>query len=234
MKKILSMILVLSMLLAASAALAEGMGVQVIGGQDSSTQPVSLDDIQLEATVEIPGWGDITPLAYAVQDCVMVRKPGQLGRIWRYTGTGSDKPDGYDKYFEHNLKIECQFHTFDDYKYWVEDWITHYESGTQAEYAFLGLDILNTTADRIDYLKDYSVKVIFDDRVEYAGWCYQCDMDLNRCTWLDSSNNFVIDPYYVGHYVFGCTLPNSVINGKAPLRMVITLDGKEITYNIRK
>lgn len=46
MKKILSVLLVLSMLLAASAALAENMGVQVIGGPETETEPVSLDDFK--------------------------------------------------------------------------------------------------------------------------------------------------------------------------------------------
>ena len=38
-----------------------------------------------------------------------------------------------------------------------------------------------------------------------------------------------------GNYVLGCTLPNYVVDdAKSPLSMVITIDGNEITYNIRK
>lgn len=234
MKKILAMLLALSLLLGCSAAMAE-MGVQVIGGENTSTQPVSLDDVQLKSTVEIPGWGDITPLSFDVWDCVMVRKPGMLGTISCYDHSGSYiRPDGYDEYYCFKLKIECANHAVDGYPWWSEDFVTHYESGTQADFAFLTMDILNTTTGKVDFLKDCSVKVIFDDTVEYAGWSYQCDMDLNRCTWISSENNFVIDPYYAGHYVFGCTLPNAVVNSKKPLRMEITIDGNEITYNIRK
>ena len=51
---------------------------------------------------------------------------------------------------------------------------------------------------------------------------------------IDPADNFEIDPMYSGHYVFGCTLPNAVVNSEKPLRMVITIDGNELTYNIRK
>ena len=233
MKKVLAMLLVLSMLLGCSAAIAE-MGVQVIGGNNLNNQPVSLDDVQLEATVEVPGWGDVTPTAFEVWDCVMVRKPGMLGQIWCYQYDGNFRPDGYDKNYSFKLKIECANHAVEKYPWWSEDFVTHYESGTQADFAFLCMDILNTTTGKVNFLKECTVKVIFDDTVEYAGWSYQRDMDLNRCTWISNDNNFVIDPYYEGHYVFGCTLPNAVINSKKPLRMVIMIDGNEITYNIRK
>ena len=39
---------------------------------------------------------------------------------------------------------------------------------------------------------------------------------------------------YTGIFVFGCTLPNSVVESKAPLRIEINLGGNELTYNIRK
>lgn len=48
----LSKLLLLSVLLGCSAALAEGMGVQVIGGPAVETEPVSLDDLKLETDAE--------------------------------------------------------------------------------------------------------------------------------------------------------------------------------------
>ena len=45
MRKIVTLVLCLMMLLT-SAALAEGMGVQVIGGPAVETEPVSLDDFK--------------------------------------------------------------------------------------------------------------------------------------------------------------------------------------------
>ena len=68
MKKILSMLLVLSMLLSASAALAEGMGVQVIGGPETETEPVSLDDLKLNAEAEIEGYAKVTLTSFEFVD----------------------------------------------------------------------------------------------------------------------------------------------------------------------
>ena len=49
-----------------------------------------------------------------------------------------------------------------------------------------------------------------------------------------SDEETIIGPLYVGHYVFGCTLPMSIIEDKnAPLRMVITMRDNELIYNIR-
>ena len=51
---------------------------------------------------------------------------------------------------------------------------------------------------------------------------------------VNPADQFLIDPMYAGHYVFGCTLPNAIINSTAPLRMEIRLGENELTYNIRK
>lgn len=232
MKKLFALLMVLAML--SASACAEQFAVQIIGGDSAASQTVSLDDVQLEQTVEIPGFGDITPTAFEQQDCLMLRNAGQLGKIWIWTGSGKHKPDGYDQSFAFNLKIECAEHGDEKYPWWCEEWVSHYESKTQADFACLFMDVLNTTPDTVDFLKDCTVKVVFDDSIEYAGWCYQRDLDLNRCTWIDSSDNFPIEPYYEGHYVFGCTLPNAMFESDAPLSMIITLGGNEITYNIRK
>jgi hypothetical protein len=233
MKRTLSVLLLLSLLLACSPAMAADMGVQVIGG-NAVSESVSLDDVKLEATVEVPGWGDVTPLTFSVQDCVMIRKPGQLLRNWRYSSKGSHSPEDRNSSFKFNLEVTCKEHGDEKYPWYCEDWVTHILSQSQADFAILRMDILNTTPEKKDYLKECSVKVVFDDSIEYAGWCYQINEDLNAPQWIDNSDNFVIDPYYAGHYVFGCTLPNAVFTSKKPLRMEITIDGNEIIYNIRK
>lgn len=211
MKKILSVLLVLSMLLSASAALAEGMGVQVIGGPETETEPVSLDDIKLNAEVEIEGYGIFLPNEFAFADWLGYYKAGKHDIDW----------------------YNCQ-----------------YQSGQDAEYAVFRMDITNIVPQAKDFLADCEVKAVYDETYEYAGWFYQ--VNYNNSTYKDSNkfgadsqqqnyrwvinnaDNFVIDPMYQGHYVFGCTLPNAVVNSKAPLKLIITLDGNEITYNIRK
>lgn len=214
MKKILSVLLVLSMLLTASAALAEGMGVQVIGGPTTETEPVSLDDLKLNVDAEIPGFGVLTLTEYKVLDYLGYYTAGQT---YFY--------DGYSLHY--------------------------YQSGNEADYVFLYADILNTTTAPKDYLASVEVKVIADDTYEFLGWYYQRNYDnkayrhntsdypefsskQNETFAIDVADNFAISPMYKGHYIFGCTLPNAVITNKNSLRMVITIDGNEITYNIRK
>ena len=109
-----------------------------------------------------------------------------------------------------------------------------YHSGEEAEFALLRMDILNTEKTSRNFLAACEVSVIYDDAYEYGGWCYQYNYDKHKERVLDSNDFFGIDPMYTGHYCFGCTLPNAVVNSKAPLKMIIKLDGNEITYNIRK
>lgn len=215
MKKILSMLLVLMVLLTAAAALADGMDVQVIGGPEAETEPVSLDDIKLNVDIEIEGYSTITPTSFAFQDGLGAYEAGKN----RPGASGA-------RYYDY---------------YW---------SGTEAEYAILFMDMLNITANPQDYLANCEVKVVYDDSFEYAGWYYQknydnltndwcyeldADKDHQNINWaINAADQFSIDPMYQGHYIFGCTLPNAVVNSKKPLRLVITIDGNELTYNIRK
>ncbi len=200
MKKILSVLLVFSMLLSASASLAEGMGVQVIGGPETETESVSLDDVKIDVSVEIENYGTITPTGFSYTDILRTYKEG----------------DSYN---------------------WAD-----YNSGAEAEYALFNVDILNTTLTSKDYIASCNVKVVYDEVYEFAGWCYQYNWDNRdrgssmspKTSPIHPADNFAISPMYIGHYVFGCTLPNSVVESKAPLKLIITIDGNEITYNIRK
>lgn len=208
MKKVLSVLLTLSLLLGCSAALAEGMGVQVIGGPAAETEPVSLDNIKLNADVEIDGYAILNPTEFQFAE--------KLG----YYQSG--------------------------FSYIINPYNDYYESGADADYAILRMDITNVNAVSRNFLSSCEVKVIYDDTYEYGGWLYQSnynndasnygdDAGKQNIRWvIDNADIFSIDPMYQGHYVFGCTLPNSVVNSKKPLRMVIMLDGNEITYNIRK
>jgi len=215
MKKIVSLLVVLVLLMSAAVAMAAGMGVQIIGGNETEAEPVSLDDIQLNADADISGWGVFTATAYEVQD--------GLG----YFGAGKTSLSGYG-------------HNYYDY-YW---------SGAEADYACLYVDIINTRTVDVNFLANVEVKVVYDDCYEYAGWfyqrnynnehdsyCYKIEADKdkqNKRFVINAADQFVIGPMYKGHYIFGCTLPNAVLNSKSPLRMEITIDGNEITYNIRK
>ncbi len=195
MKKILSVLFVLLMVLSASGTLAAEMGVQVIGGPEAESAPVSLDDLKLDTPAEIEGWGTVTLKAYEVNNI-----------LYHYS-------EGYYVPFGDGCK---------------------FKSGAEAEYAVLYVDILNMQLKDKDYLEDVSVKAIYDDLYEYAGWVYQLNFDYYEDYLMHEADQFAIKPMYTGHYAFGATLPNAIINGEAPLKMIITIDGNEITYNIRK
>lgn len=109
-----------------------------------------------------------------------------------------------------------------------------FESGKEAEYAIVRMDITNTALTEKNFIETCEVKVVYDDVYEYLGWSYQVDYDRSEERVVHKDDVFAIGALYQGHYVFGCTLPNAVVEGEAPLQMIITMDGNEITYNIRK
>ena len=210
MKKIISMLLVFSLLIGCSAAFAEGFGVQVIGGPETESEPVSLDNVKLGREIEIEGYGILCPDKHLIEEGFCVYKAGSNQRV------------------------------------------TENRAGSDADFLIFYMDITNNTASEKDYLGQVSVKVVFDGVYEYGGWYFQ--RNYNNKTWgsrsdapwtdynnkqntmygIDHADEFSIGPWYQGHYIFGCTLPNAVLNSTKPLKMIITLDGNEITYNVRK
>ncbi len=210
MKKIISTLLAITLFLGCVSVIAEGMGVQVIGGPVEEAEPVNLDDLKLNVEAEIPKWGILKLTGYEVADGLGYYRSGRR--------------DVYNS---------------TDY-YW---------SGNEAEYVIVYADILNTALADKNYMEHVAVKVVFDDVYEYGGWSYQrnynnsnsngasldADKKKQNSRWaINASDIFNIGPMYEGHYIYGCTLPNAVINSKKPLKMIITIDGNEITYNIRK
>ena len=227
MKKILLMLLVLSMLLGVSVAFAEDLGVQVIG-ETNPTGPVSLDDLQINASAEIPGYADVTITGFEFVDSFLsVVKGLDIGNF-KNTFWYSTEKDGWVP--ETNSRHTIEFHG----KWWSENQVAISESKTQADFAMLRMDILNKSGASINFIENVEVVVVFDDDTKFNGWVRQYDFDVSEDYPLNPADNFNIDPYYIGHYVFGCTLPNSVVNSDAPLRMEIKLGDNELTYHIRK
>lgn len=198
MKKMISLILAMGMLLTFSATVfAADMGVDIISAPETESDTVNLDDLKLNSEAEIDGWGTLKLTSFNYED-----------ELKRYV-------KGYNN--------------------WLDD---PYESGNEADYAILRMDITNTTFKDKDYLSSVTVRVVYDDAYEFGGWAYQSNFDnygdYNQTAAIDSADQFAIAPMYVGHYIFGCTLPNAVVNSKKPLSMIIIIDGNELTYNIRK
>jgi len=195
MKKIFSLLLVLSLLVSVSAALAEDMEVHIIGGPELENEPVHIDDLKMNTENEISGWGILTATDFEVTD---------------------------------------------EYSYYLKGWTSRTDTkkaGADADYVILYVDIINTQLVNVDFLSEVAVKAVYDGVYEYEGWYRQRNLNntnLPKKKGINPADNFAIEPMYTGHYMFGCTLPNAVINGKKSLRLIITIDGNEITYNIRK
>ena len=99
-------------------------------------------------------------------------------------------------------------------------------------------------------MEEAKVVYIFDNQYEYVGWIRQYDMDAGRNNYVYTSrtdrkktvyypyiqpaDELPIDMVGTGHYIFGCTLPNAVVEGEEPLRVEITLGEHFIVYYIRK
>ena len=216
MKKVLwkMCLLALAALLCLPAA-AEGMEVQIIAGPETGVKTATLDDIQIGAAIEVDDNCIFTPTSYMVADSLNTYKEGSTN------ATNS----GYGRH----------------------GW-TSYISGNEAEFALLRMDILNLQLAPVNFLEQAEVKVVYDDTYEFAGWCYQYNydntyddtiydseeiQDANTQFVIHHDDEFAISPMYTGHYVFGCTLPNSVIESDLPMRMEIKVAGNELTYNIR-
>ncbi len=121
-------------------------------------------------------------------------------------------------------------------------------SGNEAEFAWLKADVTNLQKAEANFMKDITVKVIYDDEYQYDGWVRQFNYDYSKSEvyryketspvgWpvcLSPSDEMSIAPMYKGHYAFGCTLPNAAVEDKdSPLRMEITIGDHKLTYNIR-
>ena len=224
MKKLLAFVLALSMLLGATA-LAEDLGIQVIGGPNVNTETLSLDDMKLEQTYTIDGYARIKPTVWNFTDFFYQYAKDHAGDNTNREGKAGVNPWSYNapsaQYYKH---------------------INIMKSGANAEFAWLEMEVTNLGKEGMDFTQQATVKVVFDEEYEFAGWVrmenYDYDThDGNKFlvrSVLDPANSEMTEMMYTCHMVFGCTLPNAVVEGKEPLQMIITLGGNELTYNIRK
>lgn len=193
-----------------------GMGVKVMGNKNNNAEPVSIDNLVVGKEVEIEDYAIVKPTEFGFFDSLGYYYKGKTALRWEEN---------------HN----------------------YYRSQNEADFAILRTDLTNISLSSKDFTKNCTVKAVFNDKYEYEGWVYQSNFnngggenskydyllveDKNKQgqRWaIDKADNFAIDPMYKGHYIFGCTLPNAVIESTKPLKMIINLDGNEITYNIRK
>lgn len=111
------------------------------------------------------------------------------------------------------------------------------ESGSQAEYLSLRLNILNTQKKPYNFAEDFcDVLCVFGDDYQFGGWSRQ-ERKVDDKYWTmypDSDQSDVIDPLYEGIYDIVITLPNYVVESKEPLSVTFSIGKNEFTCNIRE
>jgi hypothetical protein len=225
-----------------SYASATDLGVQIIP-KDSETEVVSLDNVKLGETYTIDGYARIKPVSFKIQDTFPQFDAGAAGNR-----------EIKSRYYSKDLKDNVMYSSYyDDQRTSNSDEyyqrIRWMNSMTEAEFAYFCVDITNLAKSDAEFTKGTTVKVLYADEYEYTGWVRQFnyDYDTNRKyaessgyglfirAALDPGDVYPIGMVYSGHYAFGCTLPNTVVEDEsASLKMIITLGGNEITYWIRK
>ena len=211
-----------------AVASADDLGVQVIGGSSFTAETVNLDNMKLEQKYKIDGYAEIAPLSFEYVDFFSQYKVGKAG-------------DNEEKWHSSDNNA-----VFTGYRagYAFENMAWQY-SGASAQFAMLKMDITNLGKESTKFIEQATVKVIYNDDYEFGGWVRQYNYDFNNRTvlydWTEMGaaaiapeDELEIGVMYTGNYVFGCTLPNAVVEGKEPLRIEINLGDNELTYHIRK
>lgn len=194
MKKILAMLIVLSLLLPAAAALADDdTGVQIIGGPATESAPVSLDDMKIGETAKIEGFGAVTILSVEWMDGI----------------------------------LRCDANGWNN---------NSWESGSEAQFLYLKVRILNTQKKAQNFLKMFSDIVCdYGDGYTFAGWCRQRSADdEQKRLYTGREDGYEISPLYAGQYGVIVTLPNLVVESKEPLSVTFKIGEHEFTYHHRR
>lgn len=198
-------LVVLGLLFVSMFCFADNVGVQMIGGPGIDSTVASVDNMKLNQEITIDGYATIK-----------FTTAEEVDRINWYQ-------KGYTDIFQNN---------------WRDGWDN---SGQDAQYYTIKADIINLAFAEKDFLKNCTVKIIYDDQYIFRGWCHQYNWNngshngqQNKTAYINDGDRYPIGMMYTGHYVFGCTLPNPVMISNKSLKMIITIDGNELTYIIRK
>ncbi len=239
MKRLLAFLLLAVLLLPMTAVHAEDLGVVMIG-PGTQIIPDSIDDMKLDTSYTLEGYATVKPLEFLVVD---------------YFAQFGEKEDYSTKSrFDWNIWQVASYATskleYGSYRFSDAEWK---ESGTNAQFFWLTMDVTNRQKKTVDFIEEASVKVIYQDEYEFIGWIRQIDPDMlpkdttdygvsrlngDKADYpnvivLNPAKTHGIDMMYTGHYVFGCTIPNFVVEDKkSPLRMEIKLGDSELTYYI--
>ena len=130
---------------------------------------------------------------------------------------------------------------------WSEN--VKYNSGADAEYYALIVDIINLQLVPVDFLEDIKVTATFNDKYSFQGFAEQFNWDntydnimdgglgggsklISHYSFIAEPDRFDILPLYTGHYVFGAKLPNAVLKMDGDLVFHITHGEHTLTFTV--
>lgn len=241
MKKTISLFTAILLLLSLSiSACASDLDVSM-ANSNQQANPMDFSNIQMGNVYEVPGYASFLPESFAFYDYFAQYQRGKAGDHEQdscYVNSTHVSRDGKNEWRSYYKNA-----------YWND-------SGANAEFAWLVLDITNLQKSEMLYLGEITVKVVYDNEYEYAGWVRQFNKDYTTPVYrkgqaekafyamngdfqqgliaLDPEDEQPIGMVYTGKYAIGCTLPNAVVESKRPLKMIINIGGCELTYIIRK
>ena len=222
------------MVLCMNGAFAEDLGVQIIGGPQTQMVAMSLDDMQVGSEYTIDGYAKVAPKEFLIVDYF-----AQFNKDADYAAVTDSYNKDYVYYQEQALKGKWANY------YKQASWM---DSGLNADFVWFQLDVTNLQKKSVSFMDEMTVKLVYADEYEFAGWIRQANFDYNTAVYrwnsqttgapfavIDSSNEEAVDMMYTGTFIIGCTVPNSVVEDKkSPLRIEIKMGENDLTYHIRK
>lgn len=242
MKKIVVFMLMLTLSFSVRLCYADDLDVQAVGEGSSNSKAMNFDDVTFGKTYKINGYAAVNLLGFKFVNMFAQWDDGKAGKTQKGEGVWGGDHDRYG---------DCVFYQkpINGKRGYYYEYSSFKTSGNEADFAWLKVDVRNLQKTEASFMKDISIKVIYDDEYEYTGWVRQFNYDFSKSEiyrykettlvgWpvcLSPVDEMSIQPMYTGHYAFGCTLPNFVVEDKnSPLRMIIQIGDSKLTYNIRK
>lgn len=242
MKKLLLWTLLLCMVF--PVALGEDLGVRtggdaVIVEETEESSVCDIDNLIVDKTAYVDTRYEVSVAYFEREDAFLEQVQGHDPANFSNTFWYNEKQNSYASQTRsyHNVAW-----TYPDGNtvYFSDVQLVRHDSGSQADFICLGLAILNKSSAYIDLTQTATVNVIFrggtatGEPIEYTGWIRQCDPDKSLQYPVNPADNFAVGPYFTGYYLFGCTLPNAILENAGPLRMEVTIGDIVLTYHIRK
>ena len=145
MKKFFATALALTLTMTAAPAFASDLAVILIDNNTPEQTAVSLDDMQLGTSYPIPGYAKVQPLEFRFVDFF-----AQFGEKEDYGTWANGNWNIWQVASYSGSKLEWGSSRFND-----ASWM---ESGDNAQFAWLPMDITNLQKTSVDFIEDISIK----------------------------------------------------------------------------